>query len=114
MAKQISERERLWPEGPAAQTNPVSAQSAVPKVSEQKRQAAWAAHRSYFTQLLDEPVPMLGGLTPRAVAQDPARRAQLVDWLKAHLHHLDVINRRDGLDLHIDWVLDELGVTELK
>jgi hypothetical protein len=63
---------------------------------------------------LDDAVPALGDLTPRAAAQDPASRAKLIEWLKEHLRHLDQVNRRDGLDLHIDWFLDELGVPELK
>src|SRR5262249_11160250 len=79
-----------------------------------RREALWKTHRSYFTQLLNEPVPMLDGLTPRTAAQDLARRPQLTEFLKAHLHHLDTVNRRDGLDLDIDWVLDELGFPGLR
>ncbi len=41
-------------------------------------------------------------------------RPALIEWMKGHLHHLERNNRQDGTHFNIDWVLDELGLAELK
>lgn len=67
-----------------------------------------------YAAFLDEKAPALDGLTPRAAAKDPPSRAKLVELMKFHLHNLERENREQGLDLRLDWVLDELGLAELK
>ena len=34
--------------------------------------------------------------------------------MKGHLHQIETNNRRDRTHFSIDWVVDELGLTELK
>jgi len=70
--------------------------------------------RKRYEELLDNTVPALDNKTPRQAAQDPAFRPRLLEFLKGHIHNLDVRNREEGLNLNIDWFLDELNVPELK
>ena len=70
--------------------------------------------RQFFERFLSETQPALNGLTPRAAAQDPAVRSQLVDLMKRYLHQLDLDNQRSGHQANLDWVLEELNLTELK
>ena len=72
------------------------------------------AHREHYRTFMDEPVPLLDGRTPRAVSGDASARPLLIELLKVHLHGLDHRNRAQGTQLDLDWMLDELGVPELK
>lgn len=92
--------------------DPVGAEPAVPE--EVRRQELEAAHRKHYEKFLDEPVPALGGKSPRAAAADPAMRPQLVDLMKGHLHGLERRCREDNLRLDINWVLDALDLGSLK
>lgn len=71
-------------------------------------------HEERYRQFLDHAMPELDGLTPRQAAADSNRRPRLVAILKTHLHNLELRNRREAVPLSIDWVLDELGLAELK
>lgn len=70
--------------------------------------------RSHYQKFLSEPVPALKGLTPREAARDRALRPRLVELMKQHLQTIDSHSRREGHPFSIDWVLDELGLEELK
>jgi hypothetical protein len=67
-----------------------------------------------YRKFLDERIPALDGKTPRAAARDPAMRSPLIAVMKTHLHGLDQLKRDKGIVIDIDWVLDELGLPELK
>ena len=67
-----------------------------------------------YRAMLDDHIPALDGHTPRECARDPARRAVLMEWMKGHLHQIEANNRRDSTHFSIDWVVDELGLAELK
>ncbi len=73
-----------------------------------------AEHEARYQRLLDQPLSLLGDLTPRQAAADPARRPQLIEWVKVHLHHLEQRNRRERVHLSLDAFLDALGLSELK
>ena len=81
---------------------------------ELEKQLIHEAHRKTYTAFLDEKNPALDGSTPRAAARGPVLRPRLIELAKLHLHNLDRENREKGLDLSLDWVLDELGLAELK
>ena len=34
--------------------------------------------------------------------------------MEGQIHHLETNRRRDGTRVNVDWILDELGLTELK
>jgi len=58
---------------------------------------------------LDEPVPALGGLTPREAAEDPTRREDLIGLLRSYDH----IEMPEGaLRLRPDVLRRHLGITE--
>ena len=94
---------------------PAAAESApdttpLPPTPEQLR----AEHDARYRRLLDLALPELGGLTPRQAVADPAWRPAVVSLFKTHLHNLERRNRREPVPLSLDWVLDELGLAELK
>ena len=65
--------------------------------------------------LLDEPVPMLGNITPRRAAKSAKGREKLVAWLK----FLENGAARHGsgspmADLDLTWMWEELGVANLR
>jgi hypothetical protein len=72
-------------------------------------------HEQHYRQFLDTPVPMIENKTPRQAAKEKKLRPKLIDLMKLHIHGLEKRNREDPLlNLDIDWVLDELGLEELK
>ncbi len=73
-----------------------------------------AEHDARYRQMLDLAMPELGGLTPRQAVADPARRPAVVALFKTHLHNLERRNRREPVPLSLDWVIEELGLAELK
>jgi hypothetical protein len=70
-------------------------------------------YRDHYARFLDDPMPMLDGMTPRGAARDPAMRPRLVELMKGHVHQVEEVSRRKGVRLRIDWVLEELGLSEL-
>ena len=72
-------------------------------------------HEQHYRQFIDSPVPMLDNKTPRQAAINKRLRPKLVDLMKLHIHGIEKRNQEDPcLNLTIDWVLDELGLEELK
>ncbi|MCB8835849.1 hypothetical protein [Aurantimonas sp. VKM B-3413] len=69
-----------------------------------------------YRRTLDEPVPMLGGLSPRAAAASDVHRVKAVDWLK----YLENQSRkaRDPTDpmasYDFGWMWKELGLEDLR
>lgn len=90
--------------------NQPEAEAIPPEV---RRQALAEKHLQHYRTFLDESVPALSGLTPRAAAADPEKRPLLVELMKQHLNGLEQRNRDDGLDLKLDWLLEELNLREL-
>lgn len=69
----------------------------------------------HYRRTLDEPIPMLGGVSPREAARTPEGRAEVVRWLK------EMENRaaRTSGDEHMTsydfgWMWRELGLAELR
>jgi hypothetical protein len=72
-------------------------------------------HERHYRQFIDSPVPMLENKTPRQAAKSNRLRPKLIDLMKLHVHGIEKRNHEDPyLNLDIDWVLDELGLEELK
>jgi len=70
--------------------------------------------RLFYRSMLDQRIPALADRTPRESARESAQRPQLLDWMKRQIHQVEANNRRDGTNVSLDWMLDELGLTELK
>ena len=69
-----------------------------------------------YRALLDEPVPMLGDVTPRAAARTKAGRDRLAAWLK-HLENMSgrVADPTDPMATYdFTWLWRELGVESLR
>ena len=59
----------------------------------------------HYRNTLDQPIPMLGDLSPRACAADPALRHRVIEWLE----HLERSERpQPGMDYDFSWIWDEL------
>jgi hypothetical protein len=72
-------------------------------------------HEQHYRQFIDSPVPMLDNKTPRQAARDKKLRPKLIDLIKIYLHGIAKKNCEDHcFNLDIDWVIDELGLGELK
>ena len=67
-----------------------------------------------YKKFLDEPVPMIDNMSPREAAGIPSMRIKLIELIKLHLHNIDSMNADKGIDINIDWILDELGLEELR
>ena len=68
-----------------------------------------------YLSLLDEPVPMLGNMTPRRAAKSAKGREKLIAWLKLLENgaaRQDVASPMAGCDL--SWMWTELGVADLR
>lgn len=68
----------------------------------------------HYVKILDEPLPVLGHVSPREAARTDAGRSKVVDWLKDMENH--VARTGDGTDPMADydfgWIWRELGITE--
>jgi len=80
---------------------------------EVERELVGRMYQDHYTEFLNDPVPALEGMTPREAARDPAMRPRLIELMKLHVHQVEEVSRRKGVDLRIGWVLEELGLTEL-
>jgi len=63
---------------------------------------------THYRQTLDEPLPMLGGATPRACVADPERRAEVITWLK-YLENSHANSPQQPYDF--SWIWQELGLS---
>lgn len=80
---------------------------------EEERRFMEDFYRRTYERFLDDTIPMLGGMTPRHAARDPAMRPRLLELMKYHLHGLDDMDKSRGVKVDIGWVLKELGLGEL-
>ncbi len=70
---------------------------------------------SHYRGVLDEPVPMLGNVSPRKAAKTKKGREKLVDWLKLlenEAGRQDTHSPTAGYD--VSWMWEELGVSDLR
>jgi len=69
----------------------------------------------HYMNLLDEPVPMLGNITPRRAVKSAKGREKLVTWLK--LLENGAARHGDGSPMagcDLTWMWEELGVANLR
>jgi hypothetical protein len=84
-----------------------------PSVPEpEARDAVVAMQDRHYRQMLDEPHPRLGGLSPRQAAGDPAQREELCALVRGIENHVER-ERRDGEPVpDVAWLRAELGLDE--
>lgn len=82
--------------------------------SAEERAIVHEAIERHYRGLLDQPVPMLGDVTPRNAAKAKKGREKLVDWLK--LIENSLAKEPDSLVAGYDvrWMWDELGIADLR
>jgi hypothetical protein len=76
---------------------------------ETQRELMLAAHRAF----LDDQVPALNDRTPRAATGDPDLRPKLIHLMKQRVRSLDERNLETGGTDDLNWMLRELGLTEI-
>jgi hypothetical protein len=64
--------------------------------------------------VMDDEVPALGGLTPREAARRAESRPVLVEWMKGYIASMAELQRGQGISVDLGWMLDELGLGELR
>lgn len=102
----------LQPEvDPDADTALEGSNSPPPEV---ERELLQRFHQDRYGKMIDEAIPMLEGRSPREAAQDPSLRPRLIEWLKLHINGNEHQRRDRGIDIRLDWMVEELGVSELQ
>ncbi|WP_306119795.1 MULTISPECIES: hypothetical protein [unclassified Roseitalea] len=83
---------------------------------EMAEQAVHAYMDQHYRETLDEPVAMLGNMSPRQAARTPAGRTRLAQWLK-YLENQSA-RQPDAADpmatYDFGWMWEELGVRDLR
>ncbi len=79
-----------------------------------ERELLQKMHKRHYTIFLDDKIPALDNMTPRAAAANLQMRPRLIELMKQHLKGIEKQNKDRELNLNIDWVLDELSLPELK
>ncbi len=69
--------------------------------------------QKHYEGFIDQPIPHLQGLTPRAAAAQADTRPLLVTLMKLHIRGCDKRRHEEGLDLDLNPLLKELGLWEL-
>jgi len=72
------------------------------------QEAVTAQLTSHYRKTLDEPIPMLNGLSPRQCAADPALHDEVVSWLKQLENSTE---RSPGAAYDFSWIWAELKLT---
>jgi hypothetical protein len=125
MAEHVGEDEPMSPTSNAASpvalfaTGSDSDQARIkaradPVDPEVSRAALQAFYRSRYAKFPDEPVPMLGNLTPREASGKKKWRSKLLELMKIHITGIEETNQKEGTEIDLDWLLEELGLPELR
>lgn len=64
----------------------------------------------HYRKVLDEPIPVLNGQTPRECAADPQTRHRVIRWLKDLECQTTPQKAEDRLDYNFDWIWKELNL----
>lgn len=86
-------------------------ESSIP--SDVQAQVLESFYERHYHKMMNDRIPMLNGLTPRQASKRSEMRPRLIEFMKLHLHGVDKNNRERGTNIQIDWMLKELGLTEL-
>jgi len=69
----------------------------------------------HYRRVLDEPIPALGGKSPRAAAKTPKGREKLAAWLKMLENHSARHAAGDSIrEYDFGWMWHELGIKQLR
>ncbi len=83
--------------------------------AEEERQAVHAALDQHYRRQLDEPVPVLGNISPRRAARSAKGREKLVAWLKLLENHATRHEPAEPMASYdLSWIWRELDIAELR
>ena len=70
----------------------------------------------HYRDMLDEPIPMLGNISPRTAAKTTKGRSKVVAWLKTlENHSAKFADRKNAMATYdVTWLWTELGVADLR
>lgn len=85
----------------------------LPQTEEGKALSIEECMNRYYRQLLDEPLPLLDGLTPNQAAQDFVARPKLVEWAKGLIRSTDLQNLQIGGSIDVNWLVKDLNLDEI-
>jgi hypothetical protein len=102
---------QLMASRPAGGSKPLSS-----GLSPDEEQAVLQANMDrHYMNLLDEPVPMLGNMTPRRAAKSAKGREKLVTWIKLLENGAAKLGNGSPLaGYDVIWMWEELGVSHLR
>jgi hypothetical protein len=74
------------------------------------------AFNKHYRDLLDQPIPMLGNVSPRTAAKTSKGRGKVVAWLKTLENHAaKLAGRKDSMATYdVTWLWSELGISDLR
>lgn len=83
---------------------------------EEQKDIVHAMLDRHYHGLLDEPIPMLGRVSPRAAARTAKGREKVAVWLKTlENHSANLADRNDPMATYdMTWLWTELGVSDLR
>ena len=82
---------------------------------EEERRITHESLENHYRRQLDEPIPILGDITPRQATKTAKGREKVVAWLKRLENQLashEPSGPMAGYD--VAWLWEELGVTDLR
>jgi hypothetical protein len=94
-----------------------AAEPQAPDIPEEERRAIVHEHlEGYYRRVLDEPVPALGGETPRAAVKTASGRIKVAEWLKLIENKNAMSGDLDSAMASYDfsWLWAELGISDLR
>ena len=83
------------------------------ELSDEVRAAFTEMMDRHYRETLDEPVPFIGGETPRNAVKTEEGRRKVVDWLK-FLETATARQRDLGTPYDLEWMWDELGLRDYR
>jgi hypothetical protein len=82
---------------------------------DEERAIIHAQLERHYTCVLDQPIAILGNITPLEAAKTIAGRRKLVDWLKRMENQAARQNAENAMaDYDFDWIWKKLGIAELR
>jgi hypothetical protein len=82
---------------------------------DEERRLIHAQLDMHYRQRLDEPIPMLGDISPRRAAKTAKGRAKIASWLKFLENRAAQQEPGDPMaDYDLTWIWQELGVADLR
>lgn len=91
---------------------PAKSRQAKPVPPDEARVIIHAHLDQHYAKTLDEPLPALGNISPRAAVKTPKGRADVIGWLKGLENHMSHAKDDPLATYDTSWLWHELGIKE--